>query len=168
MPGDLKLIQLATDLAGVIFPDFRYGWLPHEFKTRLPKELNFKKEADNADKCREIFKNNKRVYVPKVFREFTAERVLTMSFEKGIPVSQVKEMHAQGIDLKKLSSVISHAFIHMIYEQGFVHSDPHPGNMFARKKGNDLELVILDHGIYTELPKETRLSYTKLWRGILS
>jgi aarF domain-containing kinase len=36
VPGDLKLIQLATDIAGVIFPDFRYGWLPHEFKTRLP------------------------------------------------------------------------------------------------------------------------------------
>jgi aarF domain-containing kinase len=57
----------------------------------------------------------------------------------------------------------------MIYEEGFVHSDPHPGNMFARKtpKG-DLQLVILDHGIYTQLPTETRLSYTKLWRGILS
>jgi predicted unusual protein kinase regulating ubiquinone biosynthesis (AarF/ABC1/UbiB family) len=43
-------------MAAVIFPDFKYGWLPHEFKTRLPQELNFKKEADNADKCREIFK----------------------------------------------------------------------------------------------------------------
>lgn len=61
----------------------------------------------------------------------------------------------------------------MIYEKGFVHSDPHPGNMFVRKRKNtknpnDLELVILDHGIYTTLPEETRLSYTKLWRGILS
>lgn len=62
----------------------------------------------------------------------------------------------------------------MIYEQGFVHSDPHPGNLFARKFINpktgkeDVQLVILDHGIYTQLTKETRLSYTKLWRGILS
>lgn len=61
----------------------------------------------------------------------------------------------------------------MIFEKGFVHSDPHPGNMFVRKKknaknDNDLELVILDHGLYTNLTEETRLSYTKLWRGILS
>ena len=61
----------------------------------------------------------------------------------------------------------------MIYEKGFVHSDPHPGNMFVRKRkgatsGSDIELVILDHGIYTTLPNETRLSYSKLWRGILS
>jgi aarF domain-containing kinase len=55
VPGDLKLIQLATDMAGVIFPDFKYGWLPHEFKTRLPQELDFRKEAQNADRCREIF-----------------------------------------------------------------------------------------------------------------
>lgn len=61
----------------------------------------------------------------------------------------------------------------MIFEKGFVHSDPHPGNMFVRRKPNaksnsDIELVILDHGIYTDLTNETRLSYTKLWRGILS
>jgi aarF domain-containing kinase len=75
-----------------------------------------------------------------------------MSFEEGIPVSHVKEMHEKGIDLKALSRLISETFIHMIYEKGFVHSDPHPGNMFVRKKGKGIELVILDHGIYTALP----------------
>jgi aarF domain-containing kinase len=75
--------------------------------------------------------------------------------------------------LKRLSSLISESFIYMIFEKGFVHSDPHPGNLFVRRKtmadgSEDLELVILDHGLYTHLPPETRLSYTKLWRGILS
>ncbi len=134
------------------------------------------KEASNADKCRKLFADKKdtRVYIPKVYHEFTKERVLTMSFEEGIPVSHVREMHDKGINLKKLSRIISESFIYMIYEKGFVHSDPHPGNMFVRKKKNpknksdDIELVILDHGIYTDLPETTRLSYTKLWRGILS
>ena len=135
----------------MVFPDFRYGWLPHEFKTRLPQELDFRKEADTAEKCKEMFKHDKRVYVPTVYKDLTTERVLTMTFEDGIPVSHVKEMHAQGIDLKKLSGLISETFIYMIYEKGFVHSDPHPGNMFVRKtkNGKDIELVILDHGIYT-------------------
>ena len=96
-----------------------------------------------------------------------------MSFEKGIPCTQVKEMYNQGFDLKKLSRIISESFVYMIYEKGFIHSDPHPGNLFVRKKimpngKEDLELVILDHGIYTNLTDSTRLSYTKLWRGILS
>lgn len=171
--GDLNLIQLATDVAGWIFPDFRYGWLPHEFKVRLPQELDFRKEAANAEKCRAIFKGKSNVHIPIIYHDLTKERVLVMSFEEGIPVTHVKEMYNQGINLKKLSGLISNCFIHMIYEQGFVHSDPHPGNLFVRKYiapngKEDIQLVILDHGIYTQLTEETRLSYTKLWRGILS
>lgn len=60
----------------------------------------------------------------------------------------------------------------MIFKEGFVHADPHPGNLFVRKvegtKSGESEIVILDHGIYTELPTETRLAYNRLWRGILS
>ena len=69
--------------------------------------------------------------------------------------------------------MISETFNHMIYKVGFVHSDPHPGNMFVRPKTNkdgstDLELVLLDHGIYTDLNEDVRLNYTKLWRGLLT
>lgn len=60
----------------------------------------------------------------------------------------------------------------MIYEQGFVHSDPHPGNIFVRKcrinGREDIQVVLLDHGLYTNLTTSTRLSYTKLWRGIMT
>ena len=169
----MRLIQFASDCAMKIFPDFKYGWLPEEFKTRLPNELDFCKEANNAERCAGIFKGNPNVAVPSVYRELTTERVLTMTFEKGIPVTSVTEMHAQGMDLKRCSKLISETFNHMIYEVGFVHSDPHPGNIFCRPKTmpdgtQDVEIVLLDHGIYTDLTKETRLSYCKLWRGILT
>ena len=80
-------------------------------------------------------------------------------------------MRDANIDFKKLSKIISSVFMRMIFEKGFVHSDPHPGNMYVRPHPHfkdEIELVILDHGIYTELTKETRLSYAKLWRGILN
>lgn len=65
-------------------------------------------------------------------------------------------MYEQGIDLKRTAKIISNSFVHMVFEEGFVHSDPHPGNLFIRKKvlpngKEDIELVILDHGIYTRL-----------------
>ena len=72
--------------------------------------------------------------MPSVYHNLTKPRVLVMSFEHGIPVSKVQEMHKQGIDLKKLARLVSEVFVHMIYEKGFVHSDPHPGNLFIRKK----------------------------------
>jgi len=120
-----------------------------------------------------MFAGHPNVAVPKVYIDFTTERVLTMSFEKGISATNVKEMHAQGLDLKRCAKVISEAFVFMIFEKGFVHSDPHPGNIFIRPKimpdgSKDVEVVLLDHGIYTDLTDETRLSYNKLWRGILT
>jgi len=92
-----------------------------------------------------------------------------MSFETGTPVTHVRKVHEQGIDLKDLSKLISQSFNYMIFKDGFVHADPHPGNLLVRlgPKGKP-QLVLLDHGIYTALKTETRLSYARLWRGILS
>ena len=94
-----------------------------------------------------------------------------MTFEKGVSVTKVREMAEMGIDLKDVARLISEAFVHMTYTVGFVHGDPHPGNMFIRRKEGggpkDIELVLLDHGIYAELSDETRINYALLWRGIL-
>ena len=86
-----------------------------------------------------------------------------MEFMEGVNVTKVNEMAKKDYDLRKVAGCISEAFVHMIYRVGFVHGDPHPGNMLVRKKadGNagDVELVLLDHGIYSNLPKTTRLAY---------
>ena len=69
--GDLTMIQLGVDIAKAIFPNFKYGWLADEFKTRLPRELDFAIEAENAKRCAQIFSGNKKVSVPKVYDEYT-------------------------------------------------------------------------------------------------
>lgn len=102
-------------------------------KRDLPRELNYHIEAANAEKCRAIFAHDKRIVVPLIYPSLTRERVLVMSFETGTPVTHVKKMAEQGIPLKDLSNLISETFNHMIFKAGFVHSDPHPGNLFVRK-----------------------------------
>lgn len=169
VPGDLNIVQIAVDLGCALFPEFKYQWLAEAFKRDLPRELDYHIEAANAERCRQMFQHDARVSVPKIYGEYTRDRVLVMSYENGTPVTHVKKMREQGIDLKELSNLISESFNHMIFREGFVHSDPHPGNLFARKTpAGKLELVLLDHGIYTELSQECRLAYVKLWRGILA
>ena len=58
----------------------------------------------------------------------------------------------------------------MIFKDGFVHADPHPGNLLVRKskQTGELQLVLLDHGVYVELEENTRLSYVELWRSVLT
>ena len=162
------MINLAIDMGGRLFPKFQYKWLADEVSKNIPIEMDFRIEAQNAKRCKAMFANNKNVHVPTVYDEFTSDRTLVMSFEEGISVTKVKEMDKQGIDLKKLAQTISETFNHMIFEEGFVHGDPHPGNMHVRKDADGQQkLILLDHGIYTELETKTRHAYTKLWRGIL-
>ena len=92
--GDIRLIQFFSDCACALFPDYKYGWLAEETRVKLPLELDFRKEAQNAIRCKKIFEKNPNVAVPSVYLSLTSERVLTMSFERGIPATSVKEMHA--------------------------------------------------------------------------
>lgn len=84
-------------------------------------------------KCEKMFEKWDNVTVPKVYSEFTRDRILVMSYEEGTPVTHVKKMLDQNINIKELSNLISLAFNHMIFREGFVHGDPHPGNLFVRK-----------------------------------
>lgn len=78
-------------------------------------------------------------------------------------------MVQEGYDLRTVASLCSQAFTKMIFEDGFVHADPHPGNLLIRKDQHGaLQLVLLDHGVYTRLSTETRHAYTELWRALLS
>jgi predicted unusual protein kinase regulating ubiquinone biosynthesis (AarF/ABC1/UbiB family) len=87
------MIQFGCDLARSLFPEFKYGWLADEFNTRLPREIDFRVEADNCNRCRSIFKDDKRVAVPKIYDSLVRYRTLVMSFEKGTPVTHVNELH---------------------------------------------------------------------------
>ena len=167
-PGDIRLFGLVLRGAEALFPDFKYAWLAEEFRELLPPELNFRKEAENCERCAEIFKDNPSIVVPSIYHDYTTERVLTMSYEEGVSMTQLDEENTFGIDYQRCAELISEAFSYMIFDRGFLHCDPHAGNIIVRQTGDDLKVVLLDHGLYTELKDETRLSYTKLWRGILT
>lgn len=170
IPGDIKLVLLGSNMAKTIFKDdYKFGWIADEFQKNLPKELDFRLEADNCIECKKMFIKTPEVHIPKIYTDYTRARVLVMSYEPGIPINQVQKMVKEGYNLRTVASLTSQAFTKMIFEDGFVHADPHPGNLLVRKddKG-DLQLVLLDHGIYTKLSKETRHAYTELWRALLS
>ena len=103
---------------------------------KLPREINFTIEADNAEKCRKNFEGSQSVVVPTIF--IARPRLLVMSFEKGTSVAHVKEMHKLGFDLREVSHLIAETFVKMTFVDGFVHGDPHPGNLVVRKQNGKL------------------------------
>ena len=78
-----------------------------------------------------------------------------MSFEEGTSITYLPKIKEDGLDLKEIARLLSTAFAKQIFIHGFVHCDPHPGNIFVRKTWNsknsrfEPQLVLLDHGLYT-------------------
>lgn len=73
------------------------------------------------------------------------------------------------LSLKEVDKKLFEIFAYQIFNSGFVHADPHPGNIFVRrsKKSNKLELVLLDHGLYEKIPKEIRYNLSRFWEAIV-
>ena len=138
----------------------------------LPEELDFIKEGKNADKLRELLKDDPRLIVPKIFWDLTTEKVLVMSFEEGRCITDTQYMRENKIKLKEVSQAMCDSFNKMIFKFGYVHADPHQGNLLVRKEKvngvNMTRIVLLDHGLYLNYDNEFRYYICLLWRGIIT
>ena len=143
-----------------------------EFETNITKEVDFRNEANNAEKIAKLLSDDKRVVIPKIFWEYTKDSVIVMSFEEGKSITNMSNIKKNNIKLKEIANILTDTFNRQIFEFGFVHSDPHPGNLFVRKEnvnGKDMtKLVLLDHGLYRDLDDSFRYNYCLLWRGLIT
>lgn len=95
------------------------------------RELDFKGEARNIELFARNFAGHPEVYVPKVFWETTTSRVLTTEWIRGIKVSDVQHIEEAGLDRRAVAIAGGRAILKQIFEDGFFHGDPHPGNLFV-------------------------------------
>ncbi|XP_015591065.1 uncharacterized aarF domain-containing protein kinase 1 [Cephus cinctus] len=165
---DIKTMSALVKLTSWVFPDFKFDWLVDETKKNIPQELNFTREGENAEKVRKLFKNYHWLKIPKIFWEYSTQRVLTMEFVEGSQVNDLQYLHLHKINPTEVSSKLGRLYSHMIFISGFVHSDPHPGNILVRKNNSEAEIILLDHGLYANLSNEFRWEYSKLWLAILN
>jgi len=159
---------ICTRLVRYIYPDIDYTWFVREARKNISAELDFEKELGNQQKCAQIFHDNEDVHVPEVYPELSTGKVITMEFCSGMPLYSKEALVENNVNLDSLSKLIATTFYQMIFKHGFIHSDPHPANMLIRKKKNDeLQLVLLDHGLYRPISEDFRVSYSNLWMSLL-
>lgn len=164
---DIKTMSALVRLTSFVFPNFKFDWLVAETKKNVPQELDFAHEGRNAEKLSELFSNYRWLKVPKVYWDITSPRVLTMEYVQGGQVNDLEYMRAHKLNPYEVSSKLGRLYSHMIFIVGFVHSDPHPGNILVRNRDSQAEIVLLDHGLYADLTDEFRWNYSKLWLAIL-
>ena len=105
--------------------------LVEEFAYTLRNELDYTREGQNADRIRRNFADDAAIYVPKVNWEFTTPRVLTMEEIGGVKINDLAALDAAGMDRHRVAENSVRIMLTEVFEHGFFHADPHPGNFFV-------------------------------------
>ena len=136
-----------------------------ELTRHLSMELDFVREADCAERVRELFADDSHVKIPGMYREWSTSKVLVMELVGGIKITEKSEIEAAGLDPGDVLQDLMHIYVRMILAAGFFQADPHPGNLFVTPDG---QVVVLDFGLSKELPEGFGLGLFELMFSLMT
>ncbi|WP_321506138.1 AarF/ABC1/UbiB kinase family protein [uncultured Methanoregula sp.] len=159
---DIGILQSMAERIETVFPETRVynpTGMVDDFAHQIVKELDFTREARNMDRMARNFHNVPGVHFPKIYWEFTSQFVMVMEFVEGVRIDNVDAISEMGFVPHDIGVTGFHAYLKMIFEDGFFHGDPHPGNLLVSKTG---DIVFLDFGIVGVLRPEKRQLFINL------
>ena len=147
----------------VLFPNHHMRALANvirEFSVKVREEMDLRLEAENIRRFQRAFAGDRAVRAPRVYDDFTTRRVLVMQYVEGVRIDRLGDRVRRGrpsasLLMERLSSV----YLRMMMMDGFLHADPHPGNLLVAEDGS---LVVLDWGAVIEVPRWTRQTLLSL------
>ncbi|ABL83545.1 MULTISPECIES: AarF/UbiB family protein [unclassified Nocardioides] len=138
---------------------FGFEQLLAEFRRSLSGELDYRREARNLRRFRELTSDYDLLVVPAPVEELSTSRVLTMDRVDGRKVTDVGPLGLLDLDTRPMVEQLFGCYLDAMLRHGFLHADPHPGNMLVT---DDDRLALLDLGMVTTVPPRLRDQVTKL------
>lgn len=144
-----KVVRRHVNLPGLI----------DEFSRTLYEEIDYLNEGKNAERFHTNFRGRSDIRVPVVIWSHTTKRVLTLEDVSAIKITDYQAIEAAGIDRGEVANRLVETYLKQLFEDGFFHADPHPGNLFvlptpARGRGS-FKLTFVDFGMAGVLPQDT-------------
>jgi ubiquinone biosynthesis protein len=138
--------------------------LADEFVHTLRAQLDYLQEARNAERFSANFASDPWVQIPRVFPDLTTSRVITLERIRGMKITDLRALDAASLDRHALAERTALIVAKMIFEDGFFHADPHPGNFFIEPTGR---VGIVDFGMVGQLDDRLRQQLGRLLSGFL-
>jgi ubiquinone biosynthesis protein len=126
--------------------------LVREFGEILKRELDYRLEINNAERFVRAFAGSPAIRVPRVFREYSTARVLTMERVRGMKPTDSAALDSAKVNRRKVAQAAVAAMLKMVFEDHFFHADPHPGNFFIHPDGT---ITLIDFGMVGVIDDET-------------
>ncbi|RYH08687.1 AarF/ABC1/UbiB kinase family protein [Tropicimonas sp. IMCC6043] len=165
--ADLRLLTRIARFAARRFEDIARlhpEAIIREFANSIHTELDFAIEGRNAETIAKSFEDDPTIGTPKVFWDWTSEKMNVQAFIDGVPGSDRAAVDAGGFDQKAIALRGANAVLKMMFEDRFFHADPHPGNVFYLP-GN--RLVFIDFGMVGQLSRQRRDEMVDLLHGMV-
>jgi ubiquinone biosynthesis protein len=165
---DLAILRQLAGVASRRWPAAEGYDLPglvDEFAETLRAELDYLGEAHNAERFAANFADDPGVHIPRIYREATTARVLTLERVEGIKVDDRGALDAAGVDRPALACRAAKVALEMVFVHGFFHADPHPGNLFVEPGGR---IALIDFGMVGKIDEPGREQLAHLLLAIVS
>ncbi|AMV39608.1 ABC1 kinase family protein [Planctomyces sp. SH-PL62] len=165
--ADLDILKNLAQLAERHLPNlavYRPMSLVREFERTIKRELDFSVELRTLRRCQTQFAADRTAHVPFAVDELSTPRVLAMEFIAGVRVDDVEGLRAMGLDPAQVAVTGARILIKQIFQFGFFHADPHPGNLRVLPGG---VVAPLDYGMFGQLDLRTRERIADLLIGLL-
>ena len=159
---DIGILQSMAERIETVLPETRLynpKGMVDDFAHQIVKELDFTRDARNANRMSRNFQNFPGVRFPKIYWEYSKPHFLVMEFVEGVRIDDREAIMEMGLDPHAIGVRGFHAYLKMIFEDGYFHGDPHPGNLLVTKDG---DIVFLDFGIVGILRPEKRQNFINL------
>jgi len=130
------------------------------FERAITKELDYQNEARNIERFRSTYRHRTDFYVPKAYREYSTGKILIMEFVSGCKITDVDQIQAWGLNPARIVEKGMDIYLSQIFEFGYFHGDPHPGNVLVNQEGT---IILLDFGMVGQLMKKDKYAFAGIF-----
>lgn len=164
--SDLSLLRELVRLTenqikkyGILNP----GEVVEAFEKSMLQELDYTIELRHMEQFRKVYVNETDFYIPRPYKQYSTEKILISEYIAGCKITDVPQLEAWGLDPQKIVEKGLNIYLRQMFEFGFFHADPHPGNILVQPDGR---VVLIDFGMAGKLLKQQRYAFANVFVGI--